>query len=122
MRSAFEKYKTLCRDAKETHKSLLKLLPPQEQELSANHFLVDANKWFKNADIPQMAEHDNHYTDNECEIKPSDSISNVETNVSGKKSSHGSHTSPKVTKSCRSSASSACVQAEAERAALDVRV
>lgn len=57
-------------------------------------------KWLSNPDIQKPAENDDNEDCDENEVKPTDSISNVETNVSGK-----------------SSAASACIQAEAERAA-----
>lgn len=115
-------------EAKETHKSLSKYLPPEEKEkheilfkakmLSVNEFINDVNKWLSNADISKPAETVNNDECNESEVKPSDSISNVEKNVSRAKSSRKSHTSTRTSKSSKSSTSSAQIQTEAERAAL----
>lgn len=123
---AFDKYNTLCNEAKQTHESLLKYLSPAEKEkheiwfkakfLSVNEFTDDVNKWMANADIPKPAEHENNEDCDKSEVKPSDSISNVETNVSGKKSSRKSHAS---SRSGRSSTASARIQAETEKAALE---
>lgn len=128
VRSTFEKYKCLCNDAKETHESLLKLLPPEEQEkhetwfraklLNVNDFIVDANKWLSKTSM-SIPTKDGYCNDGEeSEIKPVDSISNIETNVSENKSNHRSHA---TSRSSGSSASSARLQAEAERAALVAR-
>lgn len=116
----------LCNEARETHESLLQLLPPAEKEkheiwfkaklLSVNEFTDCVKKWLSNPDVRNPAENDNNEDCDENEVKPSDSISNVETNVSGKKSSRKSHTS---SRSGKSSTASARIRAEAERAALE---
>lgn len=124
---AFDKYQTLCDEAKETHASLLHLLPPAEKEkhdiwfkaklLSVNEFIDRVKCWLSNPEVKKPAEKDDDDCD-EGEVKPCDSISNVETNVSSKKSYQKSHTS---SRSGRSSTASARIQAEAERAALEAR-
>ena len=122
---SFDKYKILCNEAKETHESLLKLLPATEKDkhdiwfkakvLSVNDFIDDVNKWLEKTDIPKPGGNEDR---DESEVKPSDSISNIETNVSGKKSSLKSYGS---SRSGKSSTASARIQAEAERAALEAR-
>lgn len=69
-------------------------------KLNVNDFIFDANKWLVHTDISIHARDVNHNDNNESEIKPSDST-NVETNVSEKKSIHKHHTSSKATKSNR---------------------
>ena len=120
----FEKYTTLCNEAKEQHRSLSQILPHEEREkheiwfeakmLSVHEFTNAVNKWWCNVDMFKPGENDDHVS----EVKPSDSISNVETNVSIKKSSTSrkSHTSSRTS----NSSSSARIQIEAERAALEV--
>lgn len=86
---AFDKYKTLCNEAIETHESLLQLLPPEEKEkheiwfkaklLGVNEFTDCVKRWLSNPDISKPAE--NNEDRDENEVKPSDSISNVVTCV-----------------------------------------
>ncbi len=64
VRCAFEKYITLCDEAKETHASLLNYLPPVEKEkhetwfkaklLSVNDFIDAVNMWL--AYVPKSVE------------------------------------------------------------------
>lgn len=78
---AFNKYKTLCKDAKETHESLLKYLPPDEKEkheiwfkaklLSVDEFIECMNKWFLMSydGIPKLAENVENDNGVESEVK-----------------------------------------------------
>lgn len=131
--SMLEKHNALCDEAEEAHNYLLELLPPDEKEkheiwfeakmLSVNELNDEVNKWLSNTDVLRAAGivENEGGDDDESEINPSDSISNVE-EKSGKKSSRKSDTSSKTSKSSGSSTSSARIQAEAERAALMARV
>lgn len=120
----FDRYTTLCNEAKEQHQSLSEILSHEEKDkpeiwfkakmLSVNDFTDAVNKWLSNADISKPDENDDAV---ESEVKPSDSISNVETKVSIDKLSRKSHTSSRTSKS----SSSVRIQIEAERAALETR-
>ena len=80
--------------------------------------LREVNKWLTNCDIAVGANEND--AENECELQPHDSRSNVGTNTTSRKSS--SHGSNHSSKSARSSAdSSKRIQAEAEEAALEAR-
>lgn len=122
-----QKYLYLCKEAREAHKSLLPVLPPEEKEthriwfqakkLSIDKFIDDMEKWMKNADGSEPVENvEEEEEDVENEINSHDRISNV----GSKKSTRKSHTKSSSSTSSRSSTSSARLQAEAERAALAV--
>ncbi len=123
---SFMKYMRICKEAKESHDSLLPILPPEEKEkhdiwfkakmINVNEFIDEVNAWTKSADVSNPVENVNE-ENVESEINPNDSISNVES----KKSTQRSHTRSGTSRSSGSSTSSARKQAEAERAALVIQ-
>ena len=88
--------------------------------LNVNDFIADVGKWLckppkcPDDDVADYVPNDNHEQE-EIVIGPHDSISNVISNKGSKLSSHKSR------KSNKSSTSSACIKAEAEKAALIAR-
>lgn len=119
----FVKYKLMCKEAKEAHESLLNILLVTERDkhetwfkaklLSVSDFIEDVTKWLKQCEIRKSAEVVNDDAD---EVKPGDTISNIESNISKTKSGRKSSTSSRSSR-----ASSARIQEEAERAALEAR-
>lgn len=121
IRLVFEDFKRLCSEAKDTHESLLVILPVEECEkhdiwfkakmISNNEFLERTNKWLSDKpDGHKISEVENL----ESDVGPGDSVSNV-SHATSKRSKCSARSSSS------SSISSACIQAEAEKAALMAR-
>lgn len=148
VKCAFEKYTVLCDEAKRVHVTLLGYLPTTEatkQEiwyqakmLNVNDFIAVVSKWLTEVqwcpaaahsgdiNVEEKEEHVNGDDNDEQEVQvetavnggngeeevhvePHDSISNIESRISSKRSSS------------KSTTSSACIKAEADKAALMAR-
>ncbi len=112
VKGVFEKFKIQCKEAKESHESLIVLLPDVfiAKMLWVEDFISVVNNW-----LEKLQE---EFDCAASEIEPNDSVSNIETRVSSHTSSRkSSHHSSRSSKSS-SSVQLARVQIEAEKAAL----
>ena len=133
VKCTFEKFKGLCDESTQIHVTLLGLLPEDEatkhdtwykaKMLNVNDFIADVGKWLRKTqsspaddDVTDDVTSDNHDKE-DVQVEPHDSISNVESKIGSKRSSHkGSKSSISS-----SSTSSARIKAEADKAALMAR-
>ncbi len=123
VRSVFENFNELCLEAQEAHESLLTLLPDNEIEkhdiwfkakmIPKNEFIEHVNVWLSTPVTCQEASEGVTDVNVNDEVVPEDSVSNVSKGIAA----YSRHSSG----SSGSSSVSACVQAEAERAALIAR-
>lgn len=120
VQSALEELVEVCDNAKSMHESLLGLLPPDEKDEHETWFkakmmfndecIADANQWVMCNEGNVVVNQGDVIDDG---INPNDSVSNIES----KRSNEGSVNSSRI-----STASSARIKAEADRAALVARV
>lgn len=126
VKCTLNKCNDLCVETKNVHVNLLGLLPKDEaakhetwykaKMLNVDDFIVSVKKWLAEtqsspADVDVGDDGDNEKE--EVHVEPHDSISNAQSNISGKQSNH------KSSKSNKSYTSSALIKAE--KAALMAR-
>ncbi len=119
----YKSFETLCKDAIETHNSLLEMpmsKPEYEKQQSwlvctmkeNNEFITDVKQWLSDAGVSYSDGGDDGMSITDTNINPDDSVSNA-TRKGSQCKTHSSSSSSRV-----SSTASARLKAKAERAAL----